>query len=98
MTFIFQTACPCGGSEEITRPHPVCFHSPVNLDLLIVEGTIKTQQLFNKKKRVAEGNTAKQRKAVCRPLQQHLHRVSIRVSSPTEEEVETTADSPAVEV
>lgn len=47
MKFIFQRACRCGGSEEITGPHPVCFHSPVNLDLLIVGGTIKTQQLLN---------------------------------------------------
>lgn len=39
---------PPWGSEEITGPHPVSFHSPVSLDLLIVGGTIKTQQLFNK--------------------------------------------------
>lgn len=43
------------GSEEITGPHPVSFHSPVNLDLLIVGGTIKTQQLFNTIKKKSSG-------------------------------------------
>lgn len=45
---------PVWGSEEITSPHPVSFHSPLNLDLLIVGGTIRTQQLFNKKKELGK--------------------------------------------
>lgn len=46
-------------------PYSVSFHSPVNLDLLIVGGTIKTQQLFNqkRKKNVLE-NSVEQREAV----------------------------------
>lgn len=64
MKFILQTVLPVEGSEETGSPHPLSLHSPLNLDLLLVGGTIKTQQLFNKKERVVEDDRAKQRQAV----------------------------------
>lgn len=58
MKFIFQTFCSCGALRRSLASF-LCptFHSPVNLDLLIVGRTIKAQQLFNNnKKRVVEDN------------------------------------------